>query len=149
MNGKAALESSESASSSGSQMQQGEQEQDGLPTHIHHRSDSHGHHGQTRPTGLDASSSADSDTEEYESRTSSWHQPVHSNSGFGNLSGSKFGLISFIRMAIADFIHANQGLLLIVASQLFFAFMNVGVKFLAGLSQPVPTFEVSHRAIYK
>lgn len=41
-----------------------------------------------------------------------------------------------------DFIFENEGLLLIVASQLFFAFMNLGVKLLSGLTQPVPTFQV-------
>ncbi|KAF8308541.1 hypothetical protein DL93DRAFT_2086716 [Clavulina sp. PMI_390] len=43
---------------------------------------------------------------------------------------------------ISDFVRANAGLLLIICSQFFFALMNVGVKFLTGLSQPVPTFEL-------
>lgn len=51
--------------------------------------------------------------------------------------------ISTARQYILDFVNSNTGLLLIVASQLFFALMNLGVKFLTGLAQPVPTFEVS------
>ena len=36
----------------------------------------------------------------------------------------------------------NTGLLLIVGSQWFFALMNLGVKFLTELDNPVPTLEV-------
>lgn len=134
-----------------------------LPTHsphsIKHRSDSHGHH--SRPTNLaqalgtattdEVDADSDSEAEEYESRTSNWHH--HDPSSSGKVSQWRFlsRRISFVHTAIMDFIHSNQGLLLIVASQLFFAFMNLGVKFLAGLSQPVPTFEVGGhllRAVY-
>ena len=58
------------------------------------------------------------------------------------LNASIGGHISLCFSSAREFISANQGLLLVVASQLFFAFMNLGVKFLAGLAQPVPTFEV-------
>lgn len=36
----------------------------------------------------------------------------------------------------------NVGLLLIVASELFFAFMHLAVKILNGIDPPVTTFEV-------
>jgi hypothetical protein len=37
---------------------------------------------------------------------------------------------------------SNAGLLLIILSQLFFATMNVSVKFLNGLDPPVPPLEL-------
>ncbi|KAF8308540.1 hypothetical protein DL93DRAFT_1870681 [Clavulina sp. PMI_390] len=43
---------------------------------------------------------------------------------------------------VVDFVGANAGLLLIICSQFFFALMNLGVKLLANLSTPVPTFEL-------
>lgn len=46
------------------------------------------------------------------------------------------------RTLVENFVARNAGLLLIVASQWFFALMNLGVKYLVGLDQPVPTFEV-------
>jgi hypothetical protein len=42
----------------------------------------------------------------------------------------------------ADVINNNAGLMLVAASQAFFAMMNVAVKKLNGLDPPVPVFEV-------
>ena len=47
------------------------------------------------------------------------------------------------RSAVAAFINKNAGMLSIVVSQFFFSAMNVSVKFLTSLSEPVPTLEVS------
>jgi hypothetical protein len=44
--------------------------------------------------------------------------------------------------ALCDFAYTNAGLLLIIMSQAFFAFMNVSVKFLNGLEPPVPPLEL-------
>jgi hypothetical protein len=41
-----------------------------------------------------------------------------------------------------EFTMSNAGLLLIISSQLFFAMMNVSVKFLNGLDPPVPPLEL-------
>ena len=47
------------------------------------------------------------------------------------------------RSAASVFVHENSGLLLIAASQFFFSGMNLSVKLLNGLDEPVPTLEVS------
>ena len=47
------------------------------------------------------------------------------------------------RSAVSAFIDKNSGLLLIATSQLFFSGMNLSVKLLNGLDEPVPTLEVS------
>ncbi|CAE6425413.1 unnamed protein product [Rhizoctonia solani] len=44
--------------------------------------------------------------------------------------------------ALREFWKRNQGLLLITASQFFFSLMNLSVKFLTVLDDPVPTLEV-------
>jgi hypothetical protein len=48
------------------------------------------------------------------------------------------------RSSVSAFIDKNAGMLLVVAAQLFFSAMNVSVKFLNSLDEPVPTFEVCH-----
>src|SRR5260221_13185976 len=47
------------------------------------------------------------------------------------------------RFAVSAFIDKNSGLLLIAASQFFFSGMNLSVKLLNGLDEPIPTLEVS------
>jgi hypothetical protein len=47
------------------------------------------------------------------------------------------------RSAVSAFIDQNSGLLLIAASQFFFSGMNLSVKLLNGLDEPIPTLEVS------
>ena len=44
---------------------------------------------------------------------------------------------------MSAFIDENSGLLLVAASQFFFSGMNLSVKLLNGLDEPVPTLEVS------
>lgn len=46
------------------------------------------------------------------------------------------------RSALSSFFDDNAGLLLIVASQVFFSAMNLSVKVLNSLDEPVPTFEL-------
>lgn len=43
---------------------------------------------------------------------------------------------------VIDLYHNNVGLLLIAASQLFMTLMNIAVKFLNRLDNPIPTLEV-------
>ena len=47
------------------------------------------------------------------------------------------------RSAVSAFVDKNSGLLLVAASQFFFSGMNLSVKLLNGLDEPVPTLEVS------
>jgi len=47
------------------------------------------------------------------------------------------------RSAVSIFVDKNTGLLLVAASQFFFSGMNLSVKLLNGLDEPVPTLEVS------
>ena len=47
------------------------------------------------------------------------------------------------RSAASAFVDENSGLLLIAASQFFFSGMNLSVKLLNGLDEPIPTLEVS------
>ncbi|KAG8733466.1 hypothetical protein FRC11_006014 [Ceratobasidium sp. 423] len=44
--------------------------------------------------------------------------------------------------AVREFWKRNQGLLIIAASQFFFSLMNLSVKFLTALDDPVPTLEI-------
>jgi hypothetical protein len=44
--------------------------------------------------------------------------------------------------ALSSFFDVNTGLLLVAASQVFFSAMNLSVKVLNSLDEPVPTFEV-------
>ncbi|KAF8752903.1 hypothetical protein RHS01_07348 [Rhizoctonia solani] len=44
--------------------------------------------------------------------------------------------------ALQEFFKRNQGLFIIAASQFFFSLMNLSVKFLTALDDPVPTLEV-------
>ncbi|CAE6389237.1 unnamed protein product [Rhizoctonia solani] len=44
--------------------------------------------------------------------------------------------------ALQEFLKRNKGLLIIAASQFFFSLMNLSVKFLTVLNDPVPTLEV-------
>jgi len=44
--------------------------------------------------------------------------------------------------ALSSFFDANAGLLLVTASQIFFSAMNLSVKVLNSLDEPVPTFEL-------
>ncbi|KAF8259030.1 hypothetical protein EI94DRAFT_1669212 [Lactarius quietus] len=46
------------------------------------------------------------------------------------------------RTALSSFFDDNAGLLLVAASQLFVSLMNLSVKVLNGLDEPVPTFEL-------
>ena len=46
------------------------------------------------------------------------------------------------RLYTSAFVDRNTGLLLVAASQFFFASMNVSVKWLNSLNEPVPTLEV-------
>jgi hypothetical protein len=46
--------------------------------------------------------------------------------------------------SVSAFINNNAGMLLIVASQFFLSAMNVSVKLLNSLDEPVPTLEVRH-----
>jgi hypothetical protein len=46
------------------------------------------------------------------------------------------------RSAASAFVDENSGLLLIAASQFFFSGMNLSVKLLNSLDEPVPTLEV-------
>ncbi|KAF8258681.1 hypothetical protein EI94DRAFT_1834861 [Lactarius quietus] len=46
------------------------------------------------------------------------------------------------RTALSSFFDDNVGLLLVAASQLFVSLMNLSVKVLNGLDEPVPTFEL-------
>lgn len=51
-----------------------------------------------------------------------------------------------LRLCLASLkegVDANAGLLLITLAQLFGSVMNVSVKWLNGLDEPVPTLEVS------
>jgi hypothetical protein len=48
------------------------------------------------------------------------------------------------RSSLSAFIDRNAGMLLVVAAQFFFSAMNISVKFLNSLDEPVPTFEVCH-----
>jgi hypothetical protein len=45
--------------------------------------------------------------------------------------------------ALREFFKHNKGLFIIAASQFFFSLMNLSVKFLTALNEPVPTLEVS------
>jgi hypothetical protein len=47
------------------------------------------------------------------------------------------------RSAVSAFVDKNSGLLFIATSQIFFSGMNLSVKLLNGLDEPVPTLEVS------
>ena len=47
------------------------------------------------------------------------------------------------RSAASAFVDKNSGLLLIAASQFFSSGMNLSVKLLNGLDEPIPTLEVS------
>jgi hypothetical protein len=49
--------------------------------------------------------------------------------------------------SLRAFVAKNEGLLLVAASQAFFAFMNVGVKFLNSIDPPVHALEVSARGV--
>jgi hypothetical protein len=51
-------------------------------------------------------------------------------------------LATSLRLFLVDLHQSNVGLLLIAASQLFNTLMNVAVKFLNDLDDPVPTLEV-------
>ncbi|CAE7119239.1 unnamed protein product [Rhizoctonia solani] len=44
--------------------------------------------------------------------------------------------------AMREFIKDNQGLFIIAASQFFFSLMNLSVKFLTAIGEPVPTLEI-------
>lgn len=44
-----------------------------------------------------------------------------------------------------DFFGRNKGLFIIAISQLFFSLMDLGVKYLAELDEPISTLEVSER----
>ncbi|KAH9051559.1 integral membrane protein DUF6 [Lactarius deliciosus] len=46
------------------------------------------------------------------------------------------------RSALSSFLDDNTGLLLVAASQVFFSAMNMAVKLLNSLDEPVPTFEL-------
>ncbi|KAH8986202.1 integral membrane protein DUF6 [Lactarius akahatsu] len=46
------------------------------------------------------------------------------------------------RSALSSFLDDNTGLLLVAASQVFFSSMNMAVKLLNSLDEPVPTFEL-------
>ena len=46
------------------------------------------------------------------------------------------------RLSASTFVDRNTGLLLVAASQFFFASMNISVKWLNSLNEPVPTLEV-------
>ena len=48
------------------------------------------------------------------------------------------------RSFMSTFIDNNAGMFFVVASQFFFSAMNVSVKFLNKLDEPVPTLEVCH-----
>jgi hypothetical protein len=48
------------------------------------------------------------------------------------------------RLSVSGFIDRNAGLLLVAASQFFFSAMNVCVKWLNTMDEPVPTLEVCH-----
>lgn len=123
--------------------------QDGLPIPVHHRTDC-----STRSSSHSLEHEEDEDDSDVEPRRTSSTGIIHIlHHGASSSSARRFDpriswttsikrRTSLVRTTIRELIHANQGLLLIAASQLFFAIMNLGVKFLAGLSQPVPTFEV-------
>ena len=49
------------------------------------------------------------------------------------------------RSAVSAFVDKNTGFLLMATSQFFFSGMNLSVKLLNGLDEPVPTLEVSVR----
>lgn len=64
----------------------------------------------------------------------------HSQDASGSSSA---GLCCGISLASTkEVIDSNTGLLLVVASEGFFAFMNLSVKFLNRIDPPVPTLEV-------
>ena len=44
--------------------------------------------------------------------------------------------------AVSGFLDKNTGLLLVAASQFFFSWMNISVKWLNSLDEPIPTLEV-------
>ena len=46
------------------------------------------------------------------------------------------------QLSTSTFVDRNTGLLLVAASQFFFASMNISVKWLHNLNEPVPTLEV-------
>ena len=46
------------------------------------------------------------------------------------------------RSAVSTFSDKNAGLLLVAASQFFFSGMNISVKWLSSLDEPIPTLEV-------
>lgn len=55
---------------------------------------------------------------------------------------SKQTLLGSITHRTADVVNNNAGLMLVAASQAFFAMMNIAVKKLNGLDPPVPALEV-------
>jgi hypothetical protein len=52
------------------------------------------------------------------------------------------GWWSSARSAVSTFSDKNAGLLLVAASQFFFSGMNISVKWLSSLDEPIPTLEV-------
>lgn len=52
------------------------------------------------------------------------------------------GGVHRLRAFVIELYHNNLGLIFIATSQLFMTFMNIAVKILNGLDNPVPTLEV-------